>query len=81
MGIHNHHHHRSSSAHRFRVSVDLTRANYQLLTAAREKCDNNNLVSFVYADCNCNLGLRTSAGQMKMFRSSIELDNILTELA
>ena len=65
---------------KFRIALDLTKSNYDLLKQARAKCDHIPAVKFVCADMNCSLVLRTTAGDMKYFKTIEHLNTILEKL-
>ena len=46
---------------KFRITLDLSKSNYNLLKKVRAKYDQMAAVDFVYADMNCALVLRTTA--------------------
>ena len=57
--------------------VDLTKRRFQLKKTAYERAANNPNVDFVFADVNCNLGIRFKNGEFRFFNSVEELDTIL----
>ena len=66
----------------FYLKADLTRMNQELLDYAQENVNTqeskaNELVSFVYADRNCRIGLKCKDDRFKKFNSKSEFDTLI----
>ena len=71
---------RNKERREVRFYVDLTKRRVDLKKKAIEKTQNNNKVSFVYADVNNNICLMLSDDRKKIFNSEDELDRILASI-
>ena len=63
----------------FRISVDLTRRRYQLISEARGIVKDVNGINFAFVNINYSLGVRYDNDSFDYFNSEQELHNIINK--
>ena len=61
----------------FTVSLDLTKRRYEMLKFAREATKDNPKVSYVFADINCSLVVKSANGNYFYFTNESEFNDVV----